>query len=88
MAPQTPDFSILSDAEDYSVWLRSLLAKNPPRNTRQLFLELNPHLAGNKIFQNRYEARREAAVLVPIILRDEPTVLLTVRSKDMPSHAG
>ena len=31
---------------------------------------------------------RQAAVLVPIVLRDRPTVLLTERSADLPSHAG
>ena len=31
---------------------------------------------------------KPAAVLVPIILRDEPTVLLTERHKDLSNHAG
>jgi 8-oxo-dGTP pyrophosphatase MutT (NUDIX family) len=31
---------------------------------------------------------RPAAVLVPIVLRDELTVLLTQRAHDMPSHPG
>lgn len=31
---------------------------------------------------------RPAAVLVPIVLREELTVLLTERSRDMPSHPG
>lgn len=31
---------------------------------------------------------RQAAVLFPIILHDRPTVLLTQRSADLPSHAG
>jgi 8-oxo-dGTP pyrophosphatase MutT (NUDIX family) len=31
---------------------------------------------------------RPAAVLVPIVLRPEPTVLLTQRPEDMPSHPG
>lgn len=31
---------------------------------------------------------RQAAVLFPIVLRERPTVLLTERSADLPSHAG
>lgn len=31
---------------------------------------------------------RQAAVLVPIVAHDAPTVLLTQRSHDLPSHAG
>jgi 8-oxo-dGTP pyrophosphatase MutT (NUDIX family) len=34
------------------------------------------------------QATRPAAVLVPIVARPEPTVLLTVRTPDLPSHAG
>jgi 8-oxo-dGTP pyrophosphatase MutT (NUDIX family) len=34
------------------------------------------------------QATRPAAVLVPIVARPEPTVLLTVRTSDLPSHAG
>ena len=39
--------------------------------------------------ESRPASYRDAAVLVPIIDHDTgPTVLLTVRSSDMPSHAG
>jgi 8-oxo-dGTP pyrophosphatase MutT (NUDIX family) len=31
---------------------------------------------------------RPAAVLVPVVERDEPTILLTQRSPDLPDHAG
>jgi 8-oxo-dGTP pyrophosphatase MutT (NUDIX family) len=34
------------------------------------------------------ERRTAAAVLVPILLRDEPTILLTLRAAAMSSHAG
>jgi 8-oxo-dGTP pyrophosphatase MutT (NUDIX family) len=47
-------------------------------------LDLNPEVwtrAGVK-------ATRPAAVLVPIIDRSEPTVLLTLRTSDLASHAG
>jgi 8-oxo-dGTP pyrophosphatase MutT (NUDIX family) len=33
-------------------------------------------------------ATRPAAVLVPVVARPEPTVVLTVRTADLPSHAG
>ena len=33
-------------------------------------------------------ATRPAAVLVPVVVRPEPTVLLTVRTPDLTSHAG
>jgi 8-oxo-dGTP pyrophosphatase MutT (NUDIX family) len=47
-------------------------------------LDLNPDIwarAGVK-------AERPAAVLIPIIDRDEPTVLLTLRTAELASHAG
>src|SRR5688572_28246902 len=34
------------------------------------------------------ERRTAAAVLVPILLHDEPTILLTLRAAAMSSHAG
>ena len=34
------------------------------------------------------QATRPAAVLVPVVAHPEPTVLLTVRTSDLPSHAG
>jgi len=34
------------------------------------------------------QATRPAAVLVPVVARPEPTVLLTLRTADLPSHAG
>ncbi|PHM46855.1 CoA pyrophosphatase [Xenorhabdus miraniensis] len=39
----------------------------------------SPHLAGNQ---------RNAAVLLPIICKPEPTLLLTQRSQNLRSHAG
>ncbi len=68
--------------------LRKAMKQPLERNTREVFLELNPHLREEEMFRDRYEVRKEAAVLIPIIERSEPTVLLTVRSSDMPSHAG
>ncbi len=66
------------------------LALSTTQRVRALFSEINPHLVGDTRFESRWTAKRqEAAVLVPIIDRPGgPTVLLTVRSSDMPSHAG
>lgn len=66
------------------------LARGSAQRVRELFAETNPHLVGDKRFESRWSrTRREAAVLIPIINRPEgATVLLTVRSDDMPSHAG
>lgn len=36
----------------------------------------------------RATSRRDAAVLVPIVMRGEPTVLLTQRTAHLPTHAG
>ncbi|MBI1394070.1 MAG: CoA pyrophosphatase [Alphaproteobacteria bacterium] len=74
--------------------LKDLIAANLNRATaqrvRSLFAEINPHLVGDALFESRWsDVRKDAAVLVPIIPRREgATVLLTVRSSDMPSHAG
>ncbi|HXI86182.1 MAG TPA: CoA pyrophosphatase [Parvularculaceae bacterium] len=80
-------------AASFSNW-RALIEANLGRasaqRVRALFREMNPHLEGDKSFESRWtNNRKDAAVLVPIIDRpEEPTVLLTVRSPDMPSHAG
>ncbi len=47
--------------------------------------DLNPELAARRLKQ---PAPRPTAVLVPIVSRSELTVLLTQRTKDLPSHAG
>jgi 8-oxo-dGTP pyrophosphatase MutT (NUDIX family) len=47
--------------------------------------DLNPELKGDVAVM---ETPRPAAVLVPIMLRHQLTVLLTQRSHDMPSHPG
>ncbi|MEM8773104.1 MAG: CoA pyrophosphatase [Pseudomonadota bacterium] len=66
------------------------LGRASAKRLRALFSEINPHLVGDKMFESRWsDIRKNAAVLVPIIPRKTgPTVLLTVRSSDMPSHAG
>lgn len=76
--------------EDWLKRIEENLARGTNQRVRALFSEINPHLVGDDRFQSRWtKQRQEAAVLVPIIDRPEgPTVLLTVRSSDMPSHAG
>ena len=74
--------------------IRSKIEENLQRasaqRVRELFAEINPQLVGDELFESRWSnVRKDAAVLIPIIDRpDEPTVLLTVRSSDMSSHAG
>ncbi len=74
-------------------WRRRIaanLASPRAQRIRALFSEINPDLVGDKLFEDRWsDIRKDAAVLVPIIDRPSgPSVLLTVRSADMPSHAG
>ena len=58
-------------------------------SARKIFEEINPHLEFSPIMDARPRSYRDAAVLVPIIDHATgPTLLLTVRSSDMPSHAG
>lgn len=82
------------DGQETTADLRARIEANLHRataqNVRDQFQQMNPHLVGEKAFENRWrETRKEAAVLVPIIPREGgATVLFTVRSNDMPSHAG
>lgn len=65
------------------------LAHQTARRDRTLFKELNPDLDFAPILRQRPKSLRDAAVLIPIIDRaDEPSVLFTQRSHDLPSHAG
>lgn len=77
-------------ANDWRRRIEANLNRAKAQRVRALFREINPHLVGDKLFEDRWsDIRRDAAVLVPIIdRRAGPTVLLTVRSSDMPSHAG
>ncbi|MEM9168525.1 MAG: CoA pyrophosphatase [Pseudomonadota bacterium] len=73
--------------------LRDRVARNLARadaaQVRAMFREINPHLVGDKRFEKRWaQPRKDAAVLVAIVARRRPSVLLTVRAADMPSHAG
>lgn len=74
-------------------WKRRIernIGRASAQRVRALFAEMNPQLVGDKRFEARWtQERKDAAILVPIIDRPTgPTVLLTVRSADTPTHAG
>lgn len=73
-------------------WRRKLaagLADDGAQADRVLFKELNPHLDYPPVLTKKPASLRDAAVLIPIIDRTAgPTVLFTLRSPDLPSHAG
>ncbi|MEQ8177139.1 MAG: CoA pyrophosphatase, partial [Amphiplicatus sp.] len=75
---------------DWRARIGANLKRASAQRIRALFAEINPGLVGDRLFEDRWsDVRKDAAVLVPIIDRLEgATVLLTVRSSDMPSHAG
>lgn len=80
----------LPSAADWRTRIEANLHRASAQRVRELFSEINPHLVGDKLFESRWsDIRLDAAVLVPVVNRAEgATVLLTVRSPDMPSHAG
>ncbi|NJM35939.1 MAG: CoA pyrophosphatase [Rhodomicrobium sp.] len=86
-APRAPN---AAESGDWRTRIAANLGRASAQRLRALFAEINPHLVGDALFEERWsDIRRDAAVLVPIIGRaGGPTVLLTVRSSDMPSHAG
>jgi 8-oxo-dGTP pyrophosphatase MutT (NUDIX family) len=75
---------------DFVALARAKLYREPqdplrhPRDFKSGDHRLNPDFTDN-IATN---APRPAAVLVPIVAHEEPTVLLTQRSKDLSTHAG
>lgn len=77
-------------AFDWRARIAANLAGPRAQRIRALFSEINPGLVGDKLFEERWsDIRKDAAVLVPIVDRAAgPSVLMTVRSADMPSHAG
>ncbi len=81
--------TVANSLTDWRTRIISALDHKAVLDTRSIFHELNPHLQQSPIFNQGLDNYRAAAVLVPIIDRPaEPTVLLTLRSNDMPSHAG
>lgn len=78
------------DSQELRARIEANLGRTNAQRVRALFEEINPHLVGEKLFESRWsDIRRDAAVLIPIIPREAgPSVLFTVRSGNMPSHAG
>lgn len=76
--------------EDWRRRIEENLGRADGRRVRALFAEMNPHLVGDRRFESRWTSERKpASVLVPIVDRPGgPTVLMTVRSSDTPTHAG
>ena len=68
--------------------LRALPGRDAARADRRLFEGLNPGRTHAPILKAPPASYRPAAVLIAVIDREEPTVLLTVRTPTMPSHAG
>ena len=73
---------------DWKATLRAARAQPAARADRDLFRALNPQLDHPPILKARPRRYRPASVLIGVIDRPEPSVLMTVRTADMPSHAG
>jgi len=72
--------------ERYQDHVRAKLARQPPEfplAPKRSDYDLNPDLR-----RDPARALRPAAVLVPIVARPEPAVLFTLRTRNLPSHAG
>lgn len=69
---------------DFLARARTRLNREPGGDARRGDHDLTPELKA--LLDGR--PLREAAVLVPVIARPEPTVLLTLRSNHLPNHAG
>lgn len=82
--------SLSGPAADWRRRVQENLSRGSAQRIRALFEEINPQLVGDRLFEDRWsDIRKDAAVLVPLIERPSgPAVILTVRSADMPSHAG
>jgi 8-oxo-dGTP pyrophosphatase MutT (NUDIX family) len=83
--PDAPDTAPLA-LDDFVARARARLLHAPdldgeaPRGDHELTPEFRPLVDGRPV--------RAAAVLIPVIARAQPSVLLTLRSPHLPSHAG
>lgn len=79
-----PSSTVSAPLADFLERARTRLHAAPSGDARRgdydLMPELRGHLDGLIV--------RDAAVLIPVIARPEPTILLTLRSSHLPSHAG
>ena len=73
---------------DWKARLRAAPGQAAARADRDLFRALNPDIDVPPILKSRPRRYRPASVLIGVIDRPEPSVLMTVRTADMPSHAG
>lgn len=73
---------------DLLAQLRAAPGRAAALSDRKLFEALNPEMSHAPILDAPPERYRPASVLIPVIDRDDPTVLFTVRTPTMPSHAG
>ncbi|NWG71597.1 MAG: CoA pyrophosphatase [Parvularculaceae bacterium] len=78
------------ESRDWRMRLEASLRRPSASRIRSIFSEMNPQLVGDPRFENRWrDFRQDAAVLIPIFERSGgPTILLTVRSSEIPSHPG
>jgi 8-oxo-dGTP pyrophosphatase MutT (NUDIX family) len=68
--------------------LRAGLESSAARRDRRLFEELNPDLDHSPILDRPPRTARPAAVMIGVRDTADPTVVMTLRSPSMPSHAG
>ncbi len=78
----------MSGPWDWRDRLAALPSAEAARADRKLFEDLNPEMSHAPILDAPPTRYRPASVLIPVIDRPEPTVLFTVRTPTMPSHAG
>ena len=78
----------MSGETDWRDRLRAAPGQPAAQADRDLFRALNPTLSHPPILKVRPQRYRPASVLIPVMDRPEPSVLMTVRTADMPSHAG
>src|SRR5256885_12575624 len=62
------------------------MIRRPPRSTLFPYTTLFRSVVREKRFSDRQPT--DAAVLVPIVMRPEPTVLLTERTAHLSTHSG
>lgn len=73
---------------DWRTRLRTSFEVPLARRERRLFDELNPGLDHSPILDRQVRTPRPASVLIGIRDNDDPSVVMTLRSPTMPSHAG
>lgn len=76
-------------AQDVRLRALSRLAAALDQDPRELPIGAGDHLNSPQAFPNGLTPKRPAAVLVPVVARDDgATILLTKRSEGLPQHSG